>query len=562
MTRHALLLLIAATFAFNAQPAAASWPAQGAAVCTASGAQDTPALQPDGLGGVFVAWSDSRAGASASGIYMQHLAADGTALWAANGKALSTSPQGQVGPQLASDDSGGVIVVWEDRRADAGDIYAQRVDANGNIRWTAGGVPMVTATNEQSAPVVVASPSGGAIIAWVDTRSSTSCTIGYEDIFAQRVNAGGATQWAANGVPVCTMADDQDGLRAVPDGSNGAMLSWSDKRQQVPDVYAQDLTTGGAKNWGASDALVIRAADAQDSLDIVADPGGGAFFVWLDYRALTASVYAQHLDAGGLSGWASGGVQVFASSNPGHPPKVIAGGDGVIVAARIGGQVAVQQLDGSGNRIWAGPGVSVSRPGGMQQSVGLVSDDALGAIVGWVEFPGGSGDVYAQHVDLSGTPLWTPFGVAICTAIGTQDQMQMAEDGSGGAILVWRDKRSGESDIYAQRVSADGTVGMSPTDVPPQHPQQFSLQPIYPNPSRREARLEFTLPEEREVEVEVFDVAGRSVKHVFHGTLVAGVHDLTWDGNDDAGRRVASGAYLVRFTAGSTRKTAALRMVR
>jgi hypothetical protein len=358
------------------------------------------------------------------------------------------------------------------------------------------------------------------------------------------------------------MTDDQDALRAVADGSGGATLGWSDKRQQVRDLYAQNLTTAGTKGWGSSDALVIRAPDAQDSLDIVADPAAGAYFVWLDYRTLVPAVYAQHVDAGGLAGWASGGIQVFSSGNPGHPPKAVAGGNGVIIAARIGGQVFVQQLDTDGNRLWPGPGVSVSRPGGMQQSVGLVADDALGAIAGWVEFSSGNGDIYAQRVDLSGTPLWTQNGVAICTATGTQDEMQMGADGSGGAILVWRDNRSGESDIFAQRVSANGTVGTSQVGVPDETPRRFGLRPIYPNPSRQEARLEFALPAEGEVEMEVFDALGRSVKHVFRGTLAAGVHDLAWDGRDDAGRTVASGAYLVRLTAGSERETAALRLVR
>ena len=562
MMRHTLFLLFATALALAARPAAASWPSQGAVVCTATGAQDTPVLYPDGLGGAFVAWSDSRAGASSSGIFVQHLGADGTALWTSNGKALTAAPQGQLTPQLASDDSGGVVVVWEDRRTDAGDIYAQRVDANGNLRWTAGGVPIATAGNEQSSPVVVADPSGGATVVWEDTRSSASCANGYRDIYAQRVNAGGVTQWTANGIAVCTMSDDQDGLRAVADGSGGATLGWSDKRLEVPDVYAQNLTTAGTKNWGGSDALIVRAPDAQDSLDIAAEPGAGAYFVWLDDRTLVPAVYAQHVDASGLAGWASGGIQVFGSGNAGHPPRAILGEFGVIVAARIGGQVFAQQLDGDGNRMWTSLGVSLSRPGGMQQSVGLVSDDAFGAIVGWTETATGGNDVYAQRVDLSGNRLWTLNGVAICTATGSQDEMQMVADGSGGALLVWRDYRSGESDIYAQRVSADGTVGTLATAAPAPTPQSFGLRAIYPNPSRRESRLEFALPADREVEMVVFDALGRSVKHVFAGRMTAGVHDLAWDGRDDQGRPVASGAYLVRLTAGSEHQTAALRLLR
>src|SRR5438128_7384928 len=48
--------------------------------------------------------------------------------------------------------------------------------------------------------------------------------------------------------------------------------------------------------------------------------------------------------------------------------------------------------------------------------------------------------------------------VPICTATGDQQAPQSVSDGAGGAIIAWHDARSGNNDIYAQRVRASGAV--------------------------------------------------------------------------------------------------------
>ncbi len=47
---------------------------------------------------------------------------------------------------------------------------------------------------------------------------------------------------------------------------------------------------------------------------------------------------------------------------------------------------------------------------------------------------------------------------AVCTASGDQQVPLITSDGSGGAIITWYDNRSGNRDIYAQRVNSDGAA--------------------------------------------------------------------------------------------------------
>jgi hypothetical protein len=100
-----------------------------------------------------------------------------------------------------------------------------------------------------------------------------------------------------------------------------------------------------------------------------------------------------------------------------------------------------------------------------------ISDGAGGAIVAWVDYRSGAGDIYAQRISATGAVLWTANGVALCTATGDQSGPTIVADSSAageagsGAIVIWQDGRSGTYDIYAQRISAAGTIQWSADGV-------------------------------------------------------------------------------------------------
>lgn len=108
-----------------------------------------------------------------------------------------------------------------------------------------------------------------------------------------------------------------------------------------------------------------------------------------------------------------------------------------------------------------------------QSSVRIVSDNAGGAILAWMDLrsyqnppPQGIG-IFAQRIDANGTPLWTADGIAVCVAADSRQDMQIVADGSGGAILCWRDSRGGSGpDIYAQHIDATGSALWSANGIP------------------------------------------------------------------------------------------------
>ena len=96
---------------------------------------------------------------------------------------------------------------------------------------------------------------------------------------------------------------------------------------------------------------------------------------------------------------------------------------------------------------------------GNQYTPTSVTDGAGGAIVAWTDSSGTSYDIYAQRISADGTPQWAANGVALCTAAGEQYAVAIVADGAGGAVVTWYDNRSGSNyDIYAQRISSAGAV--------------------------------------------------------------------------------------------------------
>jgi hypothetical protein len=83
-------------------------------------------------------------------------------------------------------------------------------------------------------------------------------------------------------------------------------------------------------------------------------------------------------------------------------------------------------------------------------------------------------------------------------------------------------------------------------------PVQFALMQNYPNPFNPATTIRFALPVESKVSVEVFNALGQRVKTLVDGNIVAGFHEVEWNGTGGSGQHLGSGVYFVRFSATGT----------
>ena len=461
----AAALLIEIAFAIPATNAFAAWPHDpnngNVALCTATNSQYLPAIVTDGAGGAIVTWYDYRTGNS--DIYVQRVNAVGVPQWSANGVAICAAVGPQTAPVITADGAGGAIIAWYDARSGTYDIYAQRVNAAGVPQWTADGVALSAATNSQNTVTIASDGAGGAIAVWQDYRSGTNY-----DIYAQRVNAAGSPQWTADGVAICVAANNQAYPTIASDGAGGAIAAWQDYRSGTNwDIYAQRVNASGVAQWTSDGVALCTAASDQQGPVIAADGSGGAVVTWYDYRSGSSNdIYAQRVSAAGSPLWTTNGVALCTAANGQDAPAIASdGAGGAIVTwedyrSGLSYDIYAQRVSASGAPLWAVNGVALCAAANAQYSPTIASDGAGGAIVSWYDSRTGTNfDVYAQRVSAAGSPLWTTDGAAVSNAVSDQVYPTIAPDGSGGAIITWYDYRSGVADIYAQRIERYGYLG-------------------------------------------------------------------------------------------------------
>lgn len=82
-------------------------------------------------------------------------------------------------------------------------------------------------------------------------------------------------------------------------------------------------------------------------------------------------------------------------------------------------------------------------------------------------------------------------------------------------------------------------------------PSEFKLDQNYPNPFNPSTLIRFSLPKESPVKLQVYDVTGSLVKTLLNEAVRAGNKEVTWDGTNASGAKVASGMYLYRLETSS-----------
>jgi len=81
--------------------------------------------------------------------------------------------------------------------------------------------------------------------------------------------------------------------------------------------------------------------------------------------------------------------------------------------------------------------------------------------------------------------------------------------------------------------------------------ESIQLYGNYPNPFNPTTQISFSLPDEEEIELTIYNVKGQKVKTLFSGFAEEGIHSLTWNGENDAGRSVSSGIYFYKLKTNS-----------
>ena len=82
-------------------------------------------------------------------------------------------------------------------------------------------------------------------------------------------------------------------------------------------------------------------------------------------------------------------------------------------------------------------------------------------------------------------------------------------------------------------------------------PLEFELIGNYPNPFNPETNIQFTLAEQANVTIHIYNILGQKIWNNTQVALSSGKHDILWNGQNEFGENVSSGFYIIHFVAES-----------
>ncbi len=442
---------------------AAGWDVNGNAIASGGGDQKQHTLCEDGTGGAIVAW-DYQASPTEGDIYVQRIAANGVLLWGANGILLCGAPDVQETPKMTPDGTGNFIITWRDKRNENfGDIYAQRIDLNGDLLW-GDDIEICVENGIQTNPEITQSFDQDAIVVWEDGRNDPM----FRDIYTQKVDIDGNLIWQPEGNPICIENYHQLNPRLIGNNAGGCWIVWDDGREQgYPhvDIYVQKVTADGTILLEENGMSVCSDENYQGQPSVNNSINDDIYISWEDRRTGSMSIYSQVLNYDGIIQLPENGVEIFSGlSGKTYNLKILPSGDNPFLIWRDKryfnrNQIYIQSLNIDGSPVFQEDGIPITTFTGYNQNnfAAVLNQNSNTTAIVWEETRIDYQQIYAQELDSSGNFLWNETGLQVCEYLfGQQELPQISVKEDNGELdyyVGWADFRNNlEFNIYGQKI--------------------------------------------------------------------------------------------------------------
>jgi len=184
-----------------------------------------------------------------------------------------------------------------------------------------------------------------------------------------------------------------------------------------------------------------------------------------------------------------------------------------------------------------------------------VSNNYKGTSTAWVE----GGLNWNNAPDISGTVLSSPGAVSLDTWVEFDVTAAIIGNGtfslglkSNSTDLVWYASKEGakKPELVIEASSAAAAKSLEAADAQAE-PEDFTLIRNYPNPFNGQTTIEYSLQEESNVRLVIYNALGQMVRELVNATQHKGSQHMFWNGRDEEGSAAGSGVYFYRLQIGA-----------
>ena len=345
---------------------------------------------------------------------------------------------------------GAAIFVWSDTRYGMRNVFAHKIDKNGNFVWGETGAVITDLLGRQEDPVAIEDGSGGAFIAWVDYRFDDS-----GDIFIQHVDTDGAILMDPDGVALAQQVGQQISINMCTDSLGGVFVSWQDKRGGVDDdIYGTHVDSDHNIISPGSGVVIVDEGGTQSAKSIEYAGNNEAFICWSDARlGENIDIYGQRLDINMQSVFDNNGIPIANTSGlETRPRTTFVNNTTSFITWKSGDESArilYQFVDHTG--LVFGEPKAVSDFDGIQTAPRVKRSKTGEVFVQWkdLRFDPVDGDIFMQKISTNGDALWSE-GVQVDVSEGVNFSGRFSANNAGGFNIFWEKGVYPEVDILFQ----------------------------------------------------------------------------------------------------------------
>jgi hypothetical protein len=420
-------------------------------------------------------------------------------------------------------------------------IYVVKVDTGGDTLWTRA----LGGAGRDYGYGVCQGPGGGCYVAGYTTSSG----LGKEDVYVASIDTDGDVVWertygGAGSDEGRTIFRTSDGYLVVAGRADSFGAGQSDVYVLKLDAEGDTVWTrvfgGAGYDWGES------ACETADGGYCISGTSGS--------NGVSRDIYLVKVDPAGSLVWQRfyGDFSTWVSQDWGGP--VLAAADGGVA---VGGNRIILSVDPDDLYFLrtdsAGTQTSIKRYAsdfleygcsmcetpdagylicGVEKNESTLKNDLLlvkrlpGTGWAWEQVMGGAGSDWGSCIIQTTPGYYLVAGHTECSGAGGHD----------GWLVMLREPDAA--------VAVTGPAGLRAVPSP--------------NPFSAGTTIRFGLQSASQVEVAIYDFAGRRIRVIGYGWREPGDHAVAWDGRDQSGERVAPGIYVVRVAAGEASRTSKL----